>query len=220
MTAQFPKEDQMVTAVTVRDGNARVLAGSVVVSKPRGIVVEFEKPLPEKGQILTLLYGGSERVLRLRTRTVEIISDTKVLVEPEGDVTEGERREFLRASSELPTSVATTTADGALPGPVSVEEAGAWTAEMLDLSGSGVSFPYDSVADKGDHFSVQAVIDEPVPHVVSATGVVVRCLPEEDGRHRVAIHFTEISENDRDVLINYVFRRYYEALAERLHGAA
>lgn len=217
---QFPTEDQMVTAVTVKEGNARVLAGTVVVAKPRGIVVNFEPPLPDRGQVLTLLYGGAERVLRLRTRVVEVIGSSKVLVEPEGPVTEGERREFLRTLSTRPTTAARAKAGSQPPSPADLATAEAWPAQELDLSGSGVSFTFNDVADMGETFSFSTVIDEPTPQVVSAVGDVVRCLPNDDGTHQVAIHFTAISESDRDVVINYVFRRYYEALAERLHGAS
>ena len=215
---QFPKEDEMVTAITVRDGNARVLAGTIVVAKPRGIVVTFETPMPERGQVLTLLYGSGERVLRLRTRVVEVIGDVKVLVEPEGGVTEGERREFLRASRDLPALVKPSNASAKLPSSPPLSESKSWPVQSLDLSGSGVSFTNSELADKGEFFEIHAVLDEPEPRMFSAIGEVVRCLPSEGDTHSVAIHFTTISEDDRDAVINYVFRRYYASLAEALHG--
>lgn len=216
---RYPKVDQMITAVTVRDGNARVLAGTVLVAKPRGIVVVLEEPMPVKGQVLTMLYGGGDRVLRLRTRVNEIIDGKKALVEPEGAVSEGERREFLRAESMLQVQAQAVGTESQPSPETSTTQARQWERQLVDLSGSGVSFLHADAADKGDLFFVQLLLPAPKETIVSAVGEVVRCKPSDDGRHRIAIHFTTIEEDDRDAAINYVFRKYYEALAHQLHGA-
>lgn len=215
---RYPTEDQMITAVTVKGGNVKVMAGAVVVSKRRGIVVRFEPDaegdMPERGQTVTLLYGGGDRVLRLRTAVAEIIDGQKWLLEPVAEVTEGERREFLRADAGLRLS-----AEIVGPGHILPKESppganpDAWTERQVDLSGSGVKFLWDQICRKGDLVYLQMVLPLPAPTVVRAVGEVVRAnLDQQRGLIDVAIHFTTVAELDRDLMINFVFRRYYEQL--------
>lgn len=218
---RFPTEDQFITAVTVRDGNAAVLAGRVLVAKERGIVVRFEtdgEPLPPRGNAITLLYGGGDRVLRLRTTIAEVIDGAKLLLEPTGAVTEGERREFLRTDAEIDVRTEAVGPDYVLPGEAS---AGApkpdWERQVADLSGSGVGFLWDGLYRKGDLVFVQMILPTPVPSAVNAIAEVVRASRDADsGKQRLAVHFTALDERDRDVLINFVFRKYYEQLGSRI----
>jgi hypothetical protein len=219
-TERYPVEDQLITAVTVNGGNASVMAGKVMVSKERGIVVRFESDsvLPTRGQPITLLYGGGERVLRLRTTVAEIIDTYKLLLEPTGPVTEGERREFLRTDVALDVRAEVVGPDYVLPGEhhSPVGQPG-WERQMVDLSGSGVSFLWDGLCRKGDLTFVQMAL--PVGHspLINSIGEVVRASHDpESGKQRVAVHFTALDERDRDVLINFVFRRYYEHLGSSL----
>lgn len=217
----YPVEDQMITAVTVKDGNAQVLAGTTLLSKPRGIVVRFEAhdtdAVPSKGRTVTLLYGGGVRVLRLRTIVAEVIDGLKLLLEPVSEVTEGERREFLRAESLVKLHAEVVGPDYVLPGETGAPPGPDMTELMADLSGSGVRFLWDSLCAIGDLMFVRLVLSEPQNSVVCAVGEVVRADRDaESGTIDVAVHFTTIEEQDRDRLINFVFRRYYEQLGSAL----
>ena len=213
----------MITAVTVRGGEVTVLSGTILVAKPRGVVVRFEieapGEAPARSQTVTLLYGGGDRVLRLRTIVSEVIDNTKVLLEPVAPVTEGERREFLRAEAAVQLHAEVVGPDYVLPGEQSAPETG-WDDQVVDLSGSGVKFLWDSLCQKGDLLFVQLALPTTAGHVVRAIGEVVRAIRDaESGKLDVAVHFSTVHEDDRDRLINYVFRKYYEQLGTNL-GAA
>ncbi len=218
---RFPTEDQFITAVTVRDGNAAVLAGRVLVAKERGIVVRFEtdgEPLPSRGNGITLIFGGGDRVFRLKTSIAEVIDGAKLLLEPLGPVTEGERREFLRSDVEVDIRSEAVGPDYVLPGESSAGEPKPdWERQIADLSGSGVGFLSDGLYRKGDLVYVQMVLPTQVPSTVNAIAEVVRAFLDVDsGRQRLAVHFTALDERDRDVLINFVFRKHYEQLGSRI----
>ncbi len=224
---RLPNEDQGITAVTVREGRASVLSGRILVAKDRGIVARFDADgggVPERGQIVTLLYAGAERILRLRTRVSEIIDGDgpkgadkfKLLLEPEGVVTEGERREFLR--SETPVDIRAERVGADATDVVGRTVSTPWERQVADLSGSGVSFLSDIPADRGDLLFVQLVLATTASPVVNCIAEVIRAQPEE-GRIRLAVHYRTVDERDRDVLINHVFRRHYEQLGSKL-GAA
>lgn len=221
--ARYPVEDQMVTAVAVKDGNPHVLAGTTVVSKPRGIVIRFEphdsEHVPSRGQTVTLLYGGGERVLRLRTVVAEIIGGLKLLLEPVAEVTEGERREFLRAQAEVKLYARVVGPDFRLPGEdeSALEPDPGFEDLVVDLSGSGVKFLWDKLCRSGDLMLIRLVLPTPEDQIVNAVAEVVRAVRDADsGKMDVAVHFSSVSEHDRDRMINYVFRRYYEQLGSAL----
>lgn len=212
----------MVTAVTVREGDVRVLAGTVIVSNPRKLVVRFEATdgLPSRGQTVTLLYGGGERVLRLRTVVAEVIDQSQALLEPVSPVTEGERREFLRAEAVVRLRAETVGPDYVLPGEPAPPTGPGWENQTVDLSGSGVKFLWDSLCKKGDLMLVQIVLPAPGDPTVRALGEVIRAQRDaESGKLDVAVHFSTVAESDRDRLVDYVFRRYYEQLGSTLGTA-
>ncbi len=228
--APLPSDDQMVTAVVVHDGNVKVIAGRVLVAKRRGVVVNFDldgepggktSAPAERGQTVTLLYGGGERVLRVRTVVAELIDGRKLLLEPTGPVTEGERREFLRAELQLRISAAQLR-DGAVPATVSAglaQRVGERPLQTVDLSGSGAKFIWDGPIDRNSQVALAIALPSPVGAVVTGVADVVRAEPLEGGHVDLAVHFVDLGEAARDDLINAVFHKYYEALGARM-GAA
>ena len=217
---KYPTEDQLITAISVKDGNASVTAGRIVVAKERGIVVRFESEdgLPLRDQALTLLYGSGDRVLRLRTTVAAVIDGTKLLLEPTGPVTEGERREFLRADAAVDIRAEVVGPDYVLPGePLGRSGNTDWDRQVADVSGSGVSFLWDGLCRKGDLLYVQMGLPVGASPIVNAIGEAVRAGHDpESGKQRVAVHFTALDERDRDLLINFVFRKHYEQLGTRI----
>lgn len=216
-TDGFPAEDQMVTTVTVRDGNAHVLKGTTVLAKARGVVVRFDgseaENMPTKGQTVTLLYSGGARVMRLKCAVTEVIDGLKLLLEPLGAATEGERREFLRTAADVKLYAEVVGPEYRLPGETEPFEVPGWIDLELDLSGSGIKFLWDSLCQGGDLMFVRMVLPTPQAPVVNGIGEVVRAKHDAaSGKLDVALHFTSMSETDRDLIINYVFRKYYEAL--------
>jgi len=213
----------MVTAVTVKNGDAHVLAATTLLSKQRGIVIRLEghdaAHMPAKGQTVTLLYAGGERVLRLRTVVQETIEELKLLLEPIEEVTEGERREFLRAEAEVQVYADVVAPGYDLPGSAPDPGGSGWSEETVDLSGSGVKFLWDGECKKGDNLFVRMILPSPGGPVVNALGDVVRARPHESKRLEVSVHFTQVEEIDRDLMINCVFRKYYQQLGSAL-GAA
>ncbi len=219
---RYPAEGQMVTAVTVRDGDAHVLVGTTILQKAERLVVRFEADdsahVPTKGQSLTLLYGGDVRVLRLRAKVTEQIEGLKVLLSPQGPVTEGERREFLRAEIPVRMYCEVVGPDHVLPGEESAPDTSqpGWSDETVDLSGSGVRFFWDSICKAGDLMLVRMQLPLPSNPVVAAIGEVVRAKHDADsGKLDVATHFTTVAMPDRDRMINCVFRTYYDQLGVR-----
>ncbi len=221
---RYPLEDQMVTAVTVKKGDAHVLSGITLLAKQRGIIVRFEPHeadhIPDKGQTVTLLYAGGERVLRLRTVVAEIIEGLKLLLEPVAEVTEGERREFLRAEATVQLYCDVVSEEYELPGSAPDEGAQGWVEQIVDLSGSGVKFLWSGLCKKGDTLFIRMVLPSPNNPTVNTLGHVVRAKHHaETGRLDVAVHFDRVEERDRDLMINCVFRKYYEQLGSALGTA-
>lgn len=215
-TDGFPAEDQMVTTVTVRDGDTYALKGTTVLATAHRVVVRCDvsaaERMPVKGQIVTLLYSGA-CVMRLKCAVNEVIEGLKLLLEPLGPATEGERREFLRTSADVKLYAEVVGPDYRLPGETEPFEVPSWTDIELDLSGSGIKFLWNSPCRGGDLMFVRMVLPTPQSSVVNAIGEVVRANPDAaSGKLDVALHFTSMTETDQDLIINYVFRKYYEAL--------
>lgn len=212
---RFPKEDSLVTAITVIDGNARVEAASVVVSNERTIAIEFKNAqaiLPNRKDALTLLYGGNERILRLRTRVSHAIGSGRVILSPDGPVTEGERREFLRAETEL-SMLVVPDAENTNSEPAELSDP-RWHSQTADLSGSGLSFHSSQDYTPGTTLHVQLRLNDNPTRVLTATAGVVRsqAVDASDGPFRIAAHYTQISEDSRDALVSAVFQRYLAQL--------
>jgi hypothetical protein len=223
---QLPLEGQSLTVVLVRDGNVHVLTAVVIVAKPRSIALAFQleddKPRPARGDLLTLAYSNDVYVLRLRAEVVEVIGDKKALVRPLGEVSRGERREFIRAAANVRINAHTVASDYELiEGDVAQSEWRVWDEQEVNLSGSGIRFVTKEACKKGQFMHVQLVLlPLPAKPVVQLLGEVVRARSNDGNSYDVALNFASVQENCRDQLINCVFRCSYDQLSHQISAAS
>ena len=219
-TEQNPQDDQTITVLGINKGNVSVGVATIVLSKASRIVIHLEDDehgTPVKGQSFTLLYDrGGEHILRLKTKITDVIQGGKCFLEPTGPVSEGERREFLRAQVTGRSYLERVEDDYEL-----IEEHGSvdssrWYEQEMDLSGSGVKLEWDGSCKKGDRLRVSMVFEgNQLP--VTAVGEVVRARPGKGEKRLldVAVHFVELSESGRDRLNNVVFKYFYQQVGSR-----
>lgn len=222
----LPTEDQLVTMVSVRDGNIYVTSARVLVSKPKAIGLHVDTSLSEpptfdRAQPLTLLYTRGDRVLRLKAVVREPIDEERLTVQPVGDVKEGDRRDFRRADITAkvfcrPIAAGSAARESQLSRAVDESE---YEELEVNLSGSGAQFTTTvGGIEDGGLLDLRIVLPLPTPTAVKVLADVVRATPQEDGRTLVATRFGEISESDQDLVVYTVFSRYFEAegLSEEL----
>jgi hypothetical protein len=216
---RYPQNDQIITVVAVSNGAVSVGGASVILSKEKRVVIRLTDDdcgTPIKGQPFTLLYDrGEERILRLKTRVSDVIDGRKCLLEPTAPVSEGERREFLRAQVMGRVYLEQIDEDFELFDEAEEVDSSRWLLQELDLSGSGVKLEWEEPCKKGDSILVCLVLgDDASP--ISAIGRVVRARPnKKSGKFDVAVQFSRLSESDRDRLINVVFKHIYQQVGNR-----
>ena len=216
----LPTEDQLVTMVSVRDGNIYVTSARVLVSKPKSLGLRIDtrlsEPAPfERSQPLTLLYAQDERVMRLKAIVSSPIDDERLTIQPVGDVKEGDRRDFRRADLAVdlyfkpvshPSSDAARTAQ--LAHDVPAED---FSQQTINLSGSGIQLSSRTDWESGTLLDIRLVLPLPKQTPVCVVGEVVRMLDfEDDHGRRVAVRFAEISEPDQDLIVYTVFSRHFQ----------
>ena len=216
---KFPIEGHLVTAISVHDGNARVVAASVIMVNERSIAIEYTgaaaPQVPTRNEQVTLLYSGTDRILRLRTRVSQTVGDNRVVLAPDGPVTEGERREFIRAETTLRLATSVVTDAAQLEGlPRLSLDSAEWQEQTVDLSGSGVSFNATEDFGAGALLYLQFAVGTEPSQILGALGSVVRteAVDPLGGMYRIAVHFSELTEAGRDILVSAVFKRYLEQL--------
>ena len=222
----LPSEEQLVTMVSVRDGNINVTSARVVVSKPKSLGLRIDtrlsEPAPfERGQALTLLYALDERVMRVKAVVSSPIDDERLTIQPVGDVKEGDRRDFRRADLKVgiyvlpvdhPSPEAARTAQLATEIPSE-----SFPQQTINLSGSGIQVSSKTDWESGTLLDIRMVLPLQQQTTVCVIGEVVRMLDmeDEDGR-RCAVRFAEISEPEQDLIVYTVFSRHFrdEGLSE------
>ena len=216
----LPAEEQLVTMVSVRDGNIDVTSARVLVSKPKSLGIRidtrFSESAPfESSQPLTLLYAQDERVMRLKAVVSSVIDDERLTIQPVGDVKEGDRRDFRRADLAVDLYVSPVSQDSSESARTAQiansVDADAYSQQTINLSGSGVQLSSRTDWDPGTLLDIRIALPLPKQAPVSVIGEVVRMLDDEDenGR-RVAIRFAEISEPDQDLIVYTVFSRHFQ----------
>ncbi len=215
----LPLEEQLVTMVSVRDGNIYVNSARVMVSKATAIGLHVDTSLSEppsfdRAQPLTLLYTSGKRVLRLKAVVREPIDDERLTVQPVGDVKEGDRRDFRRAdiSALLYCKTIETSPEArqaqmqATPGHDEYERVD------INLSGSGAQFRTSTTGfQDGDLIDLRIELPLPTPTIVTILADVVRAILEDDGRTLIASRFSEVSEADQDLVVYTVFSHYFDS---------
>ena len=224
---RLPQEDQLVTLVSVRDGNIYVSSAHALVCKESTIALRLDHSLSqppsfERAQPVTLLYSANERVLRLKAVVRDQLDQERITVTPVGDVKEGDRRDYRRTDVELllgATSLGTTDPQTAL---AQMQDCGDVDADSLseqtvNLSGSGSQFTHSSGFDSDELIDLKIILPLPTPRTVSILGAVVRSVPNEgnDG-HAVAARFQEISEKDQDLVVYTVFSKHFASQSDIL----
>jgi hypothetical protein len=216
----LPAEDQLVTMVSVKDGNIHVTSARVLVSKPKSLGMRIDtrlsEPEPlERGQPLTLLYALDERVMRVKAVVSSPIDDERLTVQLVGDVKEGDRRDFRRADLAVQIStrpVTNVTAEEARSAQIASSAAPeSFSEQVINLSGSGIQVSSKTDWDSGLLLDIRMVLPLQQQTTVCVIGEVVRMLDiHDDNGRRVAIRFAEISEPDQDLIVYTVFSRHFK----------
>jgi hypothetical protein len=216
----LPAEDQLVTMVSVKDGNIHVTSARVLVANPKSLGMRIDtrlsEPEPlERGQPLTLLYALDERVMRVKAVVSSPIDEERLTIQLVGDVKEGDRRDFRRADIAVQVSVRVVTDGSAedarsaqLATPVAPES---FSEQIINLSGSGIQVSSKTDWDSGTLLDIRMVLPLQQQTKVCVIGEVVRMLDmHDDNGRRVAIRFAEISEPDQDLIVYTVFSRHFK----------
>jgi hypothetical protein len=215
----LPSEEQILTVVSVRDGNISVTSARVLASTDTAIGVHIdmtkgEKPVYARAQPLTLLYTRGQRVLRLKAVVRDSMDDGRLTVEPVGDIKEGDRRDFRRANIKAPIAlVAFETRDPRIAREDQLNKELAdsdYSDVAFNLSGSGLQVASKRTWESGVLIDVRIKLPLPNPREVKILGEVVRMLGDSVEEQRLACRFTEISEGDQDLIVYTVFSRYFE----------
>jgi len=218
--APLPGEDQQVTIVSVRDGHISVLPARVLVTRPHKIALSLDAPSAEAqrwtdGQALTLLYTHGEHIMRLRAELRERVADDRVTVEPIGEAKEGDRRDFRRADVDARIRIKKCdTRDTAIAreqqlATVIADDSPEYERQVVNLSGSGVSFNGSNAFAMEDLVDVRISLEMKPRRTVSMIGRVVRIINPELERPIVALRFAELSEADQDAVIYSVFAAHF-----------
>ena len=218
----YPSVDQLVTGIAIAEGNVSVLTGKILVARPHSIAIEFEHDpkgfVPMQGNKITLMYPWEDYILRLKTSVEDVVDSSRYLLTPVAEVSKGERREFLRAEVGVRLFVEQNDdPDSAVSSTYSPDETRHWREQVVDLSGGGIRFTTDVTCKKGDQLLVALALKETKDTTLVAPGNVVRAKTTDDpGILDVALAFTALDESTRDLLVNQVFRRYYQDLGTKI----
>ncbi|MDP6944862.1 MAG: PilZ domain-containing protein, partial [Myxococcota bacterium] len=178
---QLPTEDQLVTMVSVRDGNIHVTSARVMVSKPKSLGLRVDTSLSEvapfeRAQPLTLLYASNDRVMRLKAVVRSPIDDERLTVQPVGDVKEGDRRDFRRANILVGTYARPTSAQTAAEARAEqldlVAADDQYFEQMINLSGSGIQISSKVDWASGTLLDIRLRLPLPKPSPVCVIGEV------------------------------------------------
>ena len=83
----------------------------------------------------------------------------------------------------------------------------------VDLSGGGIRYDSEIALKPEQELKLELVL-VPEYHYLVALGKVVDCVKEVNG-YQIAIAFTHIKENDRDLIVRHVFKSQSQQLRER-----
>lgn len=84
--------------------------------------------------------------------------------------------------------------------------------QHVNISGSGIAFESAAEVKAGDTLSLTFIL-YPTLTGISAYGTVVSCEPDGEG-YRIAVEFTHLSDDDRDLLIRHIVKKQMDGLRE------
>ena len=160
---------------------------------------------PEKDFYVRLGIGGRAATVRLRLHKVE--SDDQVLLLPVEIVQEEQNRAFFRVQTSFDVGItpAGSGKDSPVPG------------RALDISGGGLLLRTPEYFKPGIRLNLQFSLDVDGAEVlVECTGTVIRCLAAGEKGYDTAVEFTDLVEEQRDVIMAYCFARQREQLREKV----
>jgi len=214
----MPHEEQLVTIVSVLEGDITVLSATVLVGGERAIAVEVDTsmtdpPKFELDQAVTVLYPHDERVMRLKTSITELVSDRRITLQPLEGVKEGDRRDYRRA--DVDAQVYCLPLEGMDLGAARSAQAarhvtdGEYGPQSINLSGSGVMIDAPEPLEANTLLDLR--LDFPLLQngPIQVIGRVVRAFDEVAGV-RLAVRFAEISDADQDKVVYTVFSCCFE----------
>lgn len=89
-----------------------------------------------------------------------------------------------------------------------------YQATTVDISGGGIGLHSEHEIDKDTLLELQVQL--PNSYLLQSTGLVTRCLPEKKGYYVIGIEFKDLSTNDQDCIIKYVFQKQREQISKRV----
>ncbi len=202
-----PNEGEQITVLIEVNGlpvthvarAGKVRESSVIVPRRAS---EQSWPVEPQGEAV-VLFTRKGRLFSWQMRVEEVLPTSYYLVS-QSDPSEGDRREFVRASLPLLVRVGRTGR------PLS----GTWQPALVDLSSAGLRLASDLDVNDGEVLDVALRIDEPNSDIVARARVVRRL----DGAHsaELACEFVELSSSDEERLEQAVFRRREAVLLDRI----
>ncbi|KXJ49944.1 MAG: pilus assembly protein PilZ [Cycloclasticus sp. Phe_18] len=87
------------------------------------------------------------------------------------------------------------------------------TTQPVNLSGSGVSFTTDSELNVGGCVEVKFIL-RPSLASIKSLAKVVSCRPSDE-KFTMAVEFTQLSDDDRDLLIRHVVKKQMNDIREQ-----
>lgn len=212
--AELPKEQQQVTMVTVRDGEAFVGIGRVLNVEADTVVMEpTDSPFePQEGMRVTLLYAGEDRVMRWRTSFEGSFNTGRWALSSSSEPEPGERRDFYRANVEIAFRFVSLVSDDLDEANVGLADSATQYGHddlaltTADLSGSGAKFSTPHNLRKGENAGLLLSISAGSGDILGVVVEPVRIKGDE-----VALTFHQISPELQDDIVAAVFRQRYGA---------
>lgn len=85
--------------------------------------------------------------------------------------------------------------------------------ENVNISGAGIRFVADQAFSIGDIIAIRIFLPLATQTQIDVLGEVRKVIePERKGKYCIAVKFIELSEDDREMIIKYVFKRQREIL--------
>lgn len=86
--------------------------------------------------------------------------------------------------------------------------------QPVNLSGSGMAYCSDEPLENGNFVELELTLF-PSYHYIVTYAKVVHSEPADEGRQRISVEFYQLREEDREVLMQHIFRREGEMLRLR-----
>ncbi len=187
--------DQVFHNTIIQDLTNNVIYVSMPVSKERFF-------MPQKGERIEGRYNEGDALLYFDTSAFGVTMQERVpllmLQKPSG-LTRIQRRKFYRRPALLDLEFRKKE-----------ETAQEWVAaKTLDIGGGGIRFISSTKMTKGDELDIKVFINsakERDENVLAVSGYVIRVELSPTADNFIhSVSFTDIRENQRDRIINYIF---------------